>query len=394
MHQVRVDERFTVVEDTFHKLRVSSPSGGWFPALQDLSWCITKSNLPYADLFFSPHLKKILIYTPWSWASHEVPHDILAAVVSTISTLPTSVLQSLSIDIKCVMPSAYFKDAVSSVVLRCGPLLTEFTSMVPLSDAAVNHLIQLPHLCTWHIEDPPPKYSTSSLPLVFPPLTDFTLGEGAACGWLSLFERLEEGASPTQGVTLSRVKNSLKSLDVRGLFGLVIDVSFTSKIQTFRNLASLCVGVHCPGRNGEGQCAFRLTNDDVFDLATALPQLESLLLGDPCRKNTCATTVASLLLVSVYCLKLRELKIHFNTTRIVDDLKNITEDPQYQELCSLPRCTLSLLYIDRMPLALDKPVFEAVANGMIGIFPSLVCCAGLGRGWGEVTEIISELREM
>ena len=200
MRQVCLDERPVIVEDAFRKLRLNSPAGGWFPALQDLSWCITKSNLPYIDLFYSPHLKKISIHMSRLQRDSEVPHDILAAITSTISTSPTSTLQSLSVDVKCITRVAYFKDSLSSVVLRCGPSLTEFASPVPLSDAAINHLIRLPHLRTWRIQGPPPHYSTSSPPLIFPPLTELTLGGGAGCGWLSLFERSQDGASTMQCV--------------------------------------------------------------------------------------------------------------------------------------------------------------------------------------------------
>lgn len=101
MFQVHIDWRSALGEDTIPKLRFNSPAGGWFLALKNLYWCITKSNLPYADLCFSPHLKKISIFTPWSWSNSQIPHDILPAIVSTISTLPTSALQSLLVDISC-----------------------------------------------------------------------------------------------------------------------------------------------------------------------------------------------------------------------------------------------------------------------------------------------------
>ena len=53
--------QFTTFEkETFNKLCLNSPPGGWLPALRDLSWCIAGSNLPYADIFFSPNLRKIL----------------------------------------------------------------------------------------------------------------------------------------------------------------------------------------------------------------------------------------------------------------------------------------------------------------------------------------------
>ena len=380
MRQVSVDEWSDVAEDTFRKLHLSPPPGGWFPALQDLSLRITEPNVPYADLLFSPHLKTISIYMPWSPIHPEVSRDDLAAVASNIPALPTSTLQSLSVRIRCSTHLAYFKDSLSSVVLRCGPSLTELTSQIPLSDAAVNHLIRLPHLHTLRTENPPPDYPTSPLPLVFPPLTGFTVGGAAARGWVSLFEHLEGGAF-AMGTTapLSRVKNSLKSMIV---YDLVIDISFTSSVQIFRNLVNLCVGVNCSIQD-RSQCTFGLNNDDVTKLSMTLSQLQNLFLGSPCLKNTCATTVACLLPISVYCIELRRLEIHFNTTNIIDDFKNVSEDPRLRELHPLPRCILPHLSVGQMPLTFDGPGFEVVVNGLIDIFPSLEDC-GRARSLGEL----------
>ena len=74
-------------------------------------------------------------------------------------------------------------------------------------------------------------------------------------------------------------------------------------------------------------CSFKLNNDNVAELTMALSQLESLLLGRPCSSDACATTAACLLSISVHCAELRELEIHFNATNIVDDLENISDDP-------------------------------------------------------------------
>ena len=304
--------------------------------------------------------------------------------------MPTSTLQSLSVKIGCSTDLAYFKDSVSSIALRCGPSLTELTSQIPLSDVAVNHLIRLPHLHTLRIENPLPDYSTSSLPLVFPPLTGFTLGESAARGWTSLFERLEGGAFAVRSTApFSRVKNSLKTMIV---YDPVIDNSFTSSIQIFHNLVDLFVGVSCPVENGS-RCTFGLNNDDVTKLSIALPQLQDLFLGSPCPENTCATTVACLLPISVHCIKLKQLAIHFSTANIINDFKNVSEDPRLRKLHSLPRCILPRLSVGQMPLTLDEPGFEVVVNGSIDIFPSLTCC-GWSEGWGEISGRIAKLREM
>ena len=385
-----MSELWSLAEDASHKLRLNSPVGGWFPVLQDLTLYITESNLPYVNLFFSPRLKNVHIYiATQSWGA---PRDIVPAISSTISVLPAPALQSLVIDPSCnAVPWVDFKDSLSSVVLRCGPSLREFTSRVPLSDAAVDHLIHLPHLHTWRAEGPPPSYSTSPMPLVFPPLTKLTLGKGTARGWISLFGRLENSISTTQGLTpLSKMKGSLKFLN---LPCSTIDASLTSPVQRFRNLVNLSVGVD---EGGEGECTFKLNNDSVTKLATSLSQLEALVLGWPCLKNSCATTVACLLPISVHCLELQQLMIHFNTTNIIEDLKNISEGHRFQDLRSLPKCTLSTLHVHRMPLALGEPGFATVVNGMVNIFPSLERCVGAPGNfdWRALSRGIAEVQKM
>jgi len=289
---------------------------------------------------------------------------------------------------------AHFKDSFSSVVLRCGPSFTEYDAPVTLSNAALDHLIHLPHLHTWRIHSPPPTYSTSSLPLVFPPLRELTLKEGAACGWFTLLRRLEDGASTTQGVTpLSKTKEFLKVLNVEDMFGVDIDPSFVSTIQCFRNLVDLHVDVRCSSGDGSDECIFKLNDDNITELAMALTQLESLLLGLQCSENTCLTTVACLLPISVHCSKLKQLEIHFNTTNIVNDLRNILEDPRFQQLRSLPKCPLTSLFVHRIPLELHESDFEIVAKGMVDIFPSLTDCKGIEESWNELSWKITDLRE-
>jgi len=396
MHEVHVLEWSTLGEDTFRVLRLNSPAGGWFPALQDLFWIITEHNLPHADLFFSPHLKEVTMNVSGSWGNTSIPRYVLSTITSILFALPTSALQLLVIGIDGRgAPWADFKELFSSVVLRCGPSLTGFTSPAPLSDTAMNHLIQLPHLHTWSTGGPPPNSSPSSLSPVFPSLAQLTLRDGAACGWLPLLERLEHNVLTTKGVTpLSGMKESLRFLDVYNPSGCALNVSFTLPIQMFRNLISLNVQVCC--RGGNARCGFELSDDDVAKLAIALPQLDSLFLGHPCFRNTCATTAICLLSISTYCVKLRYLEIHFNTTNIVDNLKTALEDPRFEALRSRPRCTLSCLEVHWLPLTLDESGFEMVADGMADIFPSLERCEGASEysGWRELSERITVLREV
>lgn len=396
MRRIHVGHREVIEEDAIRQFRLNSPTGGWFPALRTLGWTVSAHNLRYIDLLFSPYLEEVWITTPPSWSRSKFPRDVLPVLASTISTLPASALRSLRLG-----PSlgadpgdthwVYFENSLSSIVLRCGPSLLHLASPVPLSDVAVDHVIRLPHLRTWRVGGPPPNYSASSPLLDFPTLTCLTLWEGATRGWLSLFKRLEERVSVAQGTTpLYRVKESLTSLSVDVPSTTpVIDISITSPIQMFRNLVILDVVVACD----RDKCAFKLNNDNVTNLAIALPQLVRLHLGFPCQENTCDTTVACLLPISVYSLKLEILKIHFNTTNIVDDLKNVLVDPRFQELRSLPRGALWHLGVHGMPLTLDESDFEIVVDGMVNIFPSLRCCAGYGDTWDKFNKEIKRFRE-
>ena len=354
------------------------------------SWCITESNLPYADIFFSPNFRKISITPTWSWNKTEPPFNILSTFSPTISTLPTSNLQILSVHINHYRNVwRQFKGLSSFIILRCVPSLTEYDTTAPLSDAAVNHLLHLPHLRTLCTHGPPPDYSATSLPLVFPPIERLTFGQGAARGWLSLLERLEDRASTAQVATpLSKAKESLKVLNIKDNLSVYIDTSLISPIQSFRNLIDLDVRVYCHYENDLDRCIFELSNGNVTELAMALTQLGSLLLGNPCFKNTCSTTVACLLPISAYCAKLEKLETHFSTTNIVDDFKDIQEDPRFEQLRSVPKCPLVRLDVYEIPLTLDEPGSEVVANGMIDIFPSLTRCEGVDKSWEELSNRI------
>ena len=384
MHRVYVEEWKTLEKGTFDKLRTNSPPGGWFPSLQDLSWRITETNLPHIDLFFSPCLKSFFFYPGWSWKHTGLPPNFLPALTSVVLALPTSSLERISG--QTGHPWGYFKDSFSSIVLRCGPSFTEYDSQIPLSDAAMNHLIQLPHLHTLCMYSPPPDYSTTSLPLIFPPLKKLTLGESAAYGWLSLLGRL---ASTSQGATrLSKTKGSLKVLQIRHIPDTLIDSSFVSPIHHFRNLVDLDMNVYCHGFSN--QCVFKLNNDHVLELAMALTRVESLLLGRACFEGTCSTTIGCLLPISVHCPKLKDLEIHFNATNIVDDFKNTLEDPRLRRLRPLPRCPLTHLDVYQIPINLDEHGFETVLNGMTDIFPSLQSFGGMEPDWDELSRRLKD----
>ena len=400
MRKVSLDYWTPLGEETSKKLRSNSPPGGWFPALRDLSWCMSELSVLHVDLFLSPRLQRISISASWSWNSTGVTPAILQTLIPIISTLPTSSLERISVDTDhLTMPWERLKDTFSSIILRCGPSFTEYDSPVPLSSAALDHLVHLPRLRTWRIHGPPPTYPTSSFPLIFPPLRELTFGEGATRRWLPLLGGLEDDASTTQAVTpLSKVKGSLETLNIdEDMYSIRISAPSIFPIQHFRNLVHLNVEVSCHDGDDRGDCIFDLNNDDVAKLTMALTQLESLLLGHPCFENTCFTTVACLLPISVHCSKLKKLEIHFDTTDIVDDFRGILENPRLQQLRLLPKCPLTSLGVHQLPLELsDVSGLETVVKGMIDIFPYLKHFERLEQEcqpWDELAEDIADFRK-
>ena len=170
---------------------------------------------------------------------------------------------------------------------------------------------------------------------------------------------------------------------------LVINGPFTSLVQVFRNLAYLNVDIYCSSWVSGDQCGFQANNNDVTGLAAALPQLTVLTLGHPCSSNTCATTVACLLPISVHCAKLEKLEVHFNTTNITADFESAFQDPKFQDLHKLPRSPLQLLNVHKTPLTLKQPDRPAVVTGLAYAFPSLMHVKGDWGVWDELSEVLN-----
>ena len=90
-------------------------------------------------------------------------------------------------------------------------------------------------------------------------------------------------------------------------------------ILKFWNLFALYAGTHFPTDG----CTFHLTDDNLEKLVAALPRLESLQLGVPCSLNSCNTTAASLLSISIYCPGQTVLETHFDNITIVADMRRL-----------------------------------------------------------------------
>ena len=138
-------------DDTLLRLSSNSPGGLLFPKLESLDWDIDEAYtiLPFFRLFLSPHLQRVALYAYLL----KIPERLLAPTLQVVSLLPTF-LEYLSVT--CGGEEEPLRDALSSPVCRFGSSLRGFKTSVALSEAAIDHLMQLPNLSHWTTSCGPP----------------------------------------------------------------------------------------------------------------------------------------------------------------------------------------------------------------------------------------------
>lgn len=105
--------------------------------------------------------------------------------------------------------------------------------------------------------------------------------------------------------------------------------------------------------------------------------------------NTCQNTFGSLLALSMGCLWLRELQIHFNTTNLGEDIKSTFASLRGVKR---PGCRLKSFSANLAVLSSSEDS-ELIARGFLGVFPMLESFyPAVGLGWGDVAGIIKRTR--
>jgi len=368
---LRPDQDPTV--DTLQRLSNNSPGGILCPRLEQLHWdaCGTDSALLFIRLFLSPRLKGVTLYT------YPIPTQsgLSTAVAQVISLLPIS-LEEVSIEPGYEGDEA-LADAVSSFICRCGPSLRSFSTCMPLSEVATRHVVQLPNLRSWTVTNGPPRAVPAS---ILPSLEQLHLDKPEALPWLHLLASRQKGIVQDRSASVARTRESLKSITCPR--STVVDSTLLSSFITFQNLATLRVQAHCPRAEG---CMFRLTDDDMENLATALPRLEILELGRPCSYNSCNNTVASLLSISIHCLDLTVLETHFNARTIVGDMQRLFDRGTGSDGA---KCKLSRLMVF-LPFEVRGEDIGAVMVGFKVIFPCLEA-VGYDGYWHELSSELGD----
>lgn len=164
---------------------------------------------------------------------------------------------------------------------------------------------------------------------------------------------------------------------------------------SFRGLTRLSLLGHCQDR----ECHFSLTDRDITGLSFAMPNLTFLGLGShPCNTGTAQITFASLVILSMNCRSLEQLRLHFDATSIVKQTlaKSKNTLPRSGEatlFASTSRCRLNTLHVGNIPFP-DVPHSRwIIATALLHIFPHLIHIKhGGGSIWKDVLDCITICR--
>ena len=374
VHGLRLDYDRNITSDTLSRISSNTPGGILFPKLKQLFLVAhaARNALPFFPLFLSPQLKHVTLCT--NFGLSEIPWNQSVAIVQIISSLPTSLEHLFVIAVEG--KGGPVGDAISSFICRCGPSLRSVGTRVPLLEAPIHHLMQLPNLHYWTTVQPPPRIVPT---FIFPSLEQLRLADPAALPWIQLLTshgKHDLRGSSTSTTSHTNTTETLKSLECPS--DTIVDSPFLASAAMFRNLVTLHVRTHCPAT---ARCTFRLTDKDMENFATTLPRLKNLELGKPCHSNSCSTTIASLLSISTHCLELVSLETHFNTTTIVSDIQRLVDRGIGRDKA---KCELRNLMVGFLPLVVSEEDTETVAMGLKVVFPRLMKMSCENERWCEV----------
>lgn len=395
-----------VTEDLvcFLQLLFGLPADDPFPNLRELHGWIEPALLRFLHRFVSPRLEAFSVCVD---TEDRLGCSGYGSLTDAISVIPGASLRRFSLgEYQWENASTKFKHAVSTMVSRCGPALDYLNAGVELSEQAILHVMQLPHLHTLKLtHESPPDITDAFLrdTIVLPSVHSLTLATPTAHAWLPFLNDLRWRCStPTATWGLGQpqvqigIHSSLEELHCG--CGEAPKRAIVRQALAFTNLTTLEVGRFCPA----DRCNFDMTDDDLTALTKALPRLQKLLLGHPCWLNACQTTFRGLMTLSTSCAGLTELIVHFNTINIVEDVKSLleSEDPTVQALRKGPRCAVTSLPVFLAPLAVEKPDTDVLAKGLLFVFPKLrnipVCPGGSGAAssaWLRVSAAVPRLKE-
>jgi len=369
----------TVSDDVFRQLSFATSGGPVCPQLQHLTW---KSSYGWKNVqqFLSPRLVSIL-FREDEWEPKSDP-----ALITTISLLPTTYLEELTIYIS--PPPTPIHYVISEVVQRLSPRFRRLTARFPLSEAAWERLATLPKLEWLRVSDTPRTEISKSMPHenTFPALKRMEIAVDNVHHQPFLFSLLK--SSPLRELIVAG-SGRIRGVDVPGQVTAAIlgaglqrsidtlifsgfdhtNVTFLSHLGPFGSLQVLSCVTDC---RWSEECISPLTDSDIERLVRGLPQLATLHLGHWCTYDPHNATIKSLISLSSHCLSLGELSLPCDLTNISEDVKTESGEPDPRLMVRSP-CKLWSLNFRwvAMPPPDDVEVSGIVASAFRHLFPLL-----------------------
>ena len=255
-------------------LQLFSPDGPLCPKIQKLDWLGTTPALRFLPLFFPPTIRSFSISAVHIRDRDKdvgIESEVLAEIIPRLNA---STLTRIQISITSLL-SPGVQEELSSLVLRCGPALTSLGITKLLSEPALLHVIAFPNLRELYIHNRPPPNVPEATD-IFPSLNRVDLPVVFHSQWVS-FIGSQHSRNPGATMTneLRTPHPALQTLVSSALQGGTRPAAI-SQTPTFTNLTIL----NAPGLcQGDGTCAFNLTDSNIERLAIALPHLTHLMLG-------------------------------------------------------------------------------------------------------------------
>lgn len=355
-------------------------------------WVARGDSIPFIPLFLSPRTSTIT----FTFNDRNPPKAVTA---SMITALPVLCPDLQRIGLYNIPADPTIIASVSDFLLTTNHnALRYFCADCPLSKEARQIFFKLPNLRELQtIFNGPTTVPT----MVLPNLTEIDIGYDHGHEWLEGFR----GASFNKLETIRFHSYSESTGDFLGAFERVaLTTSIPATLTTFRfhafeqwrpnlrsllpftQLRTLVIEFSC-----EINCSSTIDDDGITDLARAMPMLEALRLGEKPCQIPAGVTSKGLSALAHYCLRLSELRIHFQ----VDSL-DPTEFPIFPPAGepAIPRgdCGLTILDVGDIHLPEESTLMATLM--LLRIFPRLKWLEYTDEGWDKVANAIALSKDL
>ena len=389
---------------SFQILNMEANNSPLFPKLRTLSWRTGWDFVPFISSFLSPSLSSVTIYF--------IDDSFNVLRVPALYNLANECRHLEEIHLFGLTSDRGVDDAMSDLLMKSANTIRVLKLYPGIQGRATYVMMQLPNLQELGTEF---TALPSVLPsVIFPALQSLNLWIREGTPWVQLLPclrgpSLEKIAVYCADKTLDAVPGMLgRSLSGAHLHRTLTSLEFVGQgIQwdlnhetllpffSFRGLTRLSLLGHCQER----ECHFSLTDRDITGLSFAMPNLTFLGLGShPCNTGTAQITFASLVILSMNCRSLEQLRLHFDATSIVKQTlaKSKNTLPRSGEatlFASTSRCRLNTLHVGNIPFP-DVPHSRwIIATALLHIFPHLIHIKhGGGSIWKDVLDCITICR--